>query len=76
MTALALTLPTKHSKSLEYTKTYALVDSLASQTIGASPEVTLYPYQLCRHIHTNDDVIAIAQSFGTQVGLSVVKALI
>ena len=43
-----------------------LKSSLASQTIGHSPEVTLYLYQLWRHIYTNNDVTAIAQSFGTQ----------
>ena len=32
--------------------------SLASQSIGQSPEVTLYPYQLWRHIYTNDDITA------------------
>ena len=43
--------------------------SLASQTIGQSPEVTLYLYQLWRHIYTSNDVTAIAQSIGTQVCL-------
>ena len=38
--------------------------SLASQTIGQSPEVIRY--YTCRHIYTKDDVTAIAHSFGTQ----------
>ena len=41
--------------------------SVASQTIGQSPELMLYLYQLWRHIFTNDYVTAIAQSFGTPV---------
>ena len=41
--------------------------SVASQSIGQSPEVTLYLYQLWRHIYANNDVTAIAQSIGTQV---------
>ena len=49
----------------------SLIDSLrtsvASQSIGQSPEVTLYLYQLWCHIYTSNDVTAIAQSIGTQV---------
>ena len=49
----------------------SLIDSLrtsvASQSFGQSPEVTLYLYQLWRHIYTSNDVTAIAQSIGTQV---------
>ena len=41
--------------------------SLASQSIGQSLVVTLYLYQLWRHIYTNDDVRAIGQSIGTQL---------
>ena len=41
--------------------------SLASQSIGQSPEVTLHLYQLWSHIYTNNDVRAIGQSIGTQV---------
>ena len=51
----------------EYPCNRTQLSSLASKTIGQTPEVTLYLYQLWHHIYTDDDVAEIAQSFVTQV---------
>ena len=61
------TLSDNNRVSWQICNIYCLFSSLASQSIGQSPEVTLYLYQLWRHIYTNDDVRAIGQSIGTQV---------
>ena len=61
------TLKTLFSNSNVMLPKDGVINSFASQTIGQSPVLTLYLYQIWRNIFTNNDVTAIAKLFGTRV---------